>query len=285
MGGIYQNLLESSDGGPYVNLRDGSGTGITSTAISAIQALDVYIRGGTIGTVDEAAFTYGASQYTPIGGVYQDTSPTLTAGQGGASRLTQYRGMHVNMRTSGGVELLAQQVMASSIPVVISSDQSAVKTSNLALGTVAAGTAGTQSMLAGLVFNSSPITLTNGQQSSLQGDANGYLKTSDVNSLALNAKASPATGTGTQVNSLTSNQAALSSNVARKGYFIHNATNKAVLLAFGFTAVAGATPQFTTQLMPNGVASNETLGSFTGAINCIWPTVATSGQLQVTELT
>jgi hypothetical protein len=43
-------------------------------------------------------------------------------------------------------------------------------------GTVAAGTAAANSILGGLVYNSSPLTLTTTQQSSLQGDANGYLK-------------------------------------------------------------------------------------------------------------
>lgn len=44
-----------------------------------------------------------------------------------------------------------------------------------AVGTAAAGTAGTKSVLAGGIYNSSPITLTNGQQASIQFDANGYM--------------------------------------------------------------------------------------------------------------
>lgn len=43
------------------------------------------------------------------------------------------------------------------------------------VGTKNAGTAAANSLQAGLVYNSSPLTLTTGQQSSLQGDANGYL--------------------------------------------------------------------------------------------------------------
>jgi hypothetical protein len=49
-------------------------------------------------------------------------------------------------------------------------------TSDLADGSVAPGTAGTKSMLGGLVYESSGITLTNGQQAALQGDASGNLK-------------------------------------------------------------------------------------------------------------
>ena len=43
-------------------------------------------------------------------------------------------------------------------------------------GTKAAGTAAANSLLAGLIYNSSPITLTTGQQAAIQGDANGFLK-------------------------------------------------------------------------------------------------------------
>ena len=45
-------------------------------------------------------------------------------------------------------------------------------------GTVAAGTAATKSQLGGAVYNSTPITLTNGQGAALQSDASGYLKVS-----------------------------------------------------------------------------------------------------------
>jgi hypothetical protein len=51
-------------------------------------------------------------------------------------------------------------------------------------GTKAAGTAAANSLLAGGVYNSSPLTLTNGQQSSLQFDASGYLKTNVTNTNA-----------------------------------------------------------------------------------------------------
>ncbi len=42
--------------------------------------------------------------------------------------------------------------------------------------TVAAGTVASNSLLAGGIYNSSPITMTNGQGAALQFDANGYLK-------------------------------------------------------------------------------------------------------------
>lgn len=101
---------------------DASGNLATLTGGS----LNVNITGGSfsLGTADKSAFTYGVSTEQPVGGVFQDTAPTLTSGTTGVLRLTSFRGLHTNLRTAAGVELLGQQVSASSIPVVIASDQS-----------------------------------------------------------------------------------------------------------------------------------------------------------------
>jgi hypothetical protein len=50
-----------------------------------------------------------------------------------------------------------------------------LSTTNTSLGSPTGGTAGTQSALAGGIYDSTPPTLTNGQQSALQLDANGRL--------------------------------------------------------------------------------------------------------------
>lgn len=102
-----------------VNIQDGAGTAITSTG----GALDVNIKSGSIGSADKSAFTYGTTQDQVVGGVFQDTSPTLTAGQQGAIRLNAQRGLHTNLRDSSGNELLAQRTSALSVPVVLASDQ------------------------------------------------------------------------------------------------------------------------------------------------------------------
>lgn len=52
----------------------------------------------------------------------------------------------------------------------------AVKTSDVAGGSVAPGTAASKSLLAGAVYNSTKPTLTNGQQASLQLDTDGSLR-------------------------------------------------------------------------------------------------------------
>ena len=95
---------------------------------------------------------------------------------------------------AGTAITVGQKTMASSFPVVISSDQTAVPasqsgswtvtanagtgtftTSDLADGSVGAGTAGTRSLLGGAVFNTALPTLTNGQQAALQADSSGRL--------------------------------------------------------------------------------------------------------------
>ena len=60
---------------------------------------------GEIGAIDESSFTYGTSLQQAIGGVYQDTNPTLSAGEQGAVRLTEYRAFHTNLRDSNGNEV------------------------------------------------------------------------------------------------------------------------------------------------------------------------------------
>lgn len=91
------------------NLYDFLGNGITSTLLSGKRGLDVNIANDTfqidVGTPDQSVFTYGSSIEQPVGGVFQDTSPGLSAGQTGAVRLTQNRAFHSNLRNASGTEL------------------------------------------------------------------------------------------------------------------------------------------------------------------------------------
>jgi len=143
-------------------IEDSSGGSLTSTGGS----LNVNITGGaSSGAVpDGTSFVYGITNETPVGGVYQDASPALTGGKTGALRLTQFRGLHTNLRDSSGNELLGQQVSADSIPVVIASNQSAVPVS----GTVAATQSGSwtvsltsESIEIGTVDQGTPNTIAN----------------------------------------------------------------------------------------------------------------------------
>lgn len=94
---------------------------VNSTTDNKLQTEDV-IKGSTDGTrignvndrlkvnntpsaLDKDTFTYGTSAENPIGGVFQDTSPTVSAGQTGGLRMTQYRALHTNLRNNSGTEI------------------------------------------------------------------------------------------------------------------------------------------------------------------------------------
>ena len=100
-----------------------------------------------------------------------------------------------NLTQVGGSAIaLGQTTMSASLPVAIASNQSAIPVSAASLplpsgaatsalqssvqGPVSPGTAASNSQLSGGVYNSTPPTLTNGQQASLQLDASGNLKVS-----------------------------------------------------------------------------------------------------------
>lgn len=77
--------------------------------------------GGTAAT-DSAAYTAGASQFTPIGGCYDDvSSDALAEGEMGMARLTSGRALHVAVQNtvpvSGTFWQATQPVSASSLPL------------------------------------------------------------------------------------------------------------------------------------------------------------------------
>jgi hypothetical protein len=76
-----------SDGSNFYNASGGGGSGGTSQA-------------------DESAFTEGTTNFTPIGGVLNDTITSDPAeDQAAAARITAKRGLHVNLRNVGGTEM------------------------------------------------------------------------------------------------------------------------------------------------------------------------------------
>lgn len=84
---------------------------------------------GEIGIEDESPFLYGTSLEQPIGGVYQDINPTLSPGETGVVRLTQYRALHTNLRYSDGTEVLpSTEVTSASINAGIETLNSLVPT-------------------------------------------------------------------------------------------------------------------------------------------------------------
>ena len=77
MGGVFQSVLLSQDGGVTINIRDSSGTGITSTLIGTKQSLDVNIA-NTSGPVAPGV---AASQSDLAGLVYNAVAATGSTGQ------------------------------------------------------------------------------------------------------------------------------------------------------------------------------------------------------------
>lgn len=188
-----QQLAVDSSGRIIAKIEATNGDALTDTSGS----LNVNVTNAIAsGVADKTTFTYGTTAELPIGGVFQDTSPTLTAGQTGAVRLTTNRGFHVNLRDAAGNEKLGQLTMANSIPVAIASDQSALPvsqsgtwtvqpgntqnstawlTQDAADGPVSPGSVAAKSILTGGQFNTVLPTLTNTQQAALQVDASGRI--------------------------------------------------------------------------------------------------------------
>ena len=96
-----------------VAVRD-SATGalVPNIGDTANTAMRVYCVGGTCtgggsggGTsiADRGTFTFGTTNLTPIGGVFDDTPPAVvTTGMAAALRLTAFRAVHVNLRDASG---------------------------------------------------------------------------------------------------------------------------------------------------------------------------------------
>lgn len=83
--------------------------GVTVAGVDVVSAgLKVAIVAGAAGgssQLDTSTFTQGTTAFTPIGGEY-NTAPTQPAsGQAAAAQITQFRGLHVNLRSAAGVEI------------------------------------------------------------------------------------------------------------------------------------------------------------------------------------
>lgn len=256
--GLYQNVLESADGGVFINLRDGSGTAITSTLVGSKQAVDVNIANSvTLGLQDETTFTYGTDYFGPVGGVYQDTSPTLTAGQAGIVRLTADRGMHVNLRSPSGAALGDTN-----------SDGLFVRPGD---GTNVGSFSATSEQFVQLRQGGNIADV----------NASNQLLVLDGNAGTILTTMTPATGTLSQVAVTTTSASLLASNASRKGWSCFNATNKLIYLAMGATSSASA---FSISLQPNSYYESLDNRVYTGEIAVIGATSVT-GNAVVTEYT
>lgn len=152
-----QKLAVDSSGRITVKLDDGNGNAITSQANGAQRALDVGIDVAGVQVDPRQIRTLTSADVVTVD---QGTTPW-------ADNITQI---------GGSALALGQTTMSASLPVAIASNQSAINVLNTANGSTAGGTAGTQSLQAGGVYESTAPTLTNGQQAALQLDSSGNLK-------------------------------------------------------------------------------------------------------------
>ena len=184
-------LLVDGSGYLEVNIKAGAGSGGTALA-------------------DEAAFTQGTTDITPIGCLYITSYSALSTGQAGVMQCDSAgRPKVVGAGTAGTATggVLTVQGVASMTPVQVSQATAAslnatvVGTGTFAvqatlqasattaigkvdpntiatwgLATVGAGSAPTNMEVGGLVYNSGGVTPSSGQSVALQGDANGYLQ-------------------------------------------------------------------------------------------------------------
>lgn len=211
IGGVFNTSLPTLTNSQQVALQlDSSGRVIirplTSADIISAAQSGTWTTGRTwtlaSGTDSVSSVQSGTWNITNISG-------TISLPTGASTSALQTTGNTSLSSIDGKFNSLGQKTMAASAPVVLASDQSAIPvtqsgTWNLnnisgtislptgaatsanqtteitalqlidnPIGTVAAGTAGTSSFLAGIVFNTALPTLTNGQQVALQGDSSG----------------------------------------------------------------------------------------------------------------
>ena len=110
-----------------------------------------------------------AASKSMLGGlVYTSAGVVLTTGQQSALQGDAAGNLRVNLVTS--IPAGANNIGS------VNQGTSPWITSDLADGSVAPGTAGTKSLLAGMVYTSAGVVMTNGQQAALQSDAAGNLR-------------------------------------------------------------------------------------------------------------
>lgn len=128
-----------------------------SAAALATAALQTTTNTNLTNITGTKAAGTAAANSALTGGVYNSTPPTLTNGQQAATQVSAAGRLLVDAAITGGGDASA-------------ANQTVVQ------GVIGAATAPTKMEVAGAVYNSTPLTVTNGQSTALQSDANGYLK-------------------------------------------------------------------------------------------------------------
>lgn len=250
--GLYQNIREDANSNVYVNLQDGSGNSINSTS----NALDVFITNALmIGEPDESAFTYGSSDFQPIGGVFSSSITALTSGQAGVVQLTAMRSMYTTLFNSSGVAMGDSNAHSIFVRPGDGTNSQAYSATSEAFVAIREG---------GNVANV---------------NASNQLLTADANSGSILALMSPATSTLTQIALAVTTGVALALNAARKGMAFFNDSSFPIYLAFHATATTSA---YTVKMQAQSYYEQFGDRVYTGIVAVI--STNASGNLVVTEL-
>lgn len=171
-----QFLGVDSSGRIVVKLDDGAGNVITSQANGAQRALDVGINVAGV-------------QIDPRSIRALTASDVVTANQGAPNTNANAWFTRITDGTNNATVTATNELRVSVTTALpagannigsVNQGTSPWVTSDLADGSVGAGTAGTKSLLAGGIYNSSLPTLTTGQQAGVQVDSSGRLLVSSI---------------------------------------------------------------------------------------------------------
>jgi hypothetical protein len=166
---------------------------VTNAGTFAVQ------ESGTQVQVDDAAFTPATSKVVMFGAEFDNVgTDSVDEGDGGAVRMSANRALYVMLRdnagnerglnidANGAIAVTATNATASNLKVAATLDAETTKVIGTArlLGnggatldsTVGAGTAPTNQMVAGAIYNSTEISPTTGQAFALQADSKGRLR-------------------------------------------------------------------------------------------------------------
>lgn len=161
-----QGAALQSDANGFLKVNVATATGLAQGSTTSGQSGSLIM-----GAVTTSAPTYTTAQTSPLS---LDTSGALRVTGGGGGAVTIASGAVASGAYSSGA--FASGSIASGALASGSIASGAMVDLLTMRGTKNNGTAASNSLLAGGVYNSTPLTLTDTQQASLQFDANGYLK-------------------------------------------------------------------------------------------------------------
>lgn len=239
VGGATQLTCITSASTTTINMVGGAGL---PTGVSGVGGGS---SGGT-SAVDAAAFTAGASSYTPVGGIYQTTatSNALTNGQAGVGQLTANRALHTNLRTAAGVET---GVAAAPLQVSLAntgSNATAVLTTGTG-GTFPATQSGTWTVQPGNTANTTPWLVTG--SGTAGSAATGVLSVQGIASMTpVQVSQATASNLNAQVVGAAASGASVSGNPLLTGARAATATPTAVTNGQAVAAMADASGRLVT---------------------------------------